>query len=244
MRFYVGLHQPSDGFRVQAHGLHIMISINRLIRRRSDFCSGHWMLDSGGFTAIERHGDHQLSVSEYSDHIERWRQCGVLDAAVAQDYMCEPFMLERTGMTVPEHQALTIDRYIQLKQKVSTYVMPVLQGYQPAEYRRHLINYGALLEHCSWVGVGSVCKRNTSTHDIRLVLHTIKKQRPDLRLHGFGLKTTALRDGVIRQYLYSADSAAWSYAARQQRRNANDWREAVNFGERINGRGQSHDLAL
>jgi hypothetical protein len=41
----------------------------------------------------------------------------------------------------------------------------------------------------------------------------IKNERPDLRLHGFGLKTTALADPLVRSMLWSADSMAWSFAA-------------------------------
>jgi hypothetical protein len=33
--------------------------------------------------------------------------------------------------------------------------------------------------------------------------------------------------------LHSADSMAWSFSARRQGRNANDWREARRFAERI-----------
>jgi hypothetical protein len=80
-----------------------------------------------------------------------------------------------------------------------------------------------------WVGVGSVCKRNTNIMAIWMVLDAIKDVRPDLRLHGFGLKKTSLQEPIIRDLLYSADSMAWSFAARREGRNANDWREAKAF---------------
>lgn len=38
----------------------------------------------------------------------------------------------------------------------------------------------------------------------------------------------------MRRLLYSADSMAWSYSARKQGRNANDWREAAEFARRVN----------
>jgi hypothetical protein len=109
------------------------------------------------------------------------------------------------------------------------YIMPVLQGYEADDYARHVIAYGARLPARAWVGVGSVCKRNTRPDAIAQVLRAILDVRPDLRLHGFGLKRTALAEGAIRDALYSADSMAWSYAARKQGRDSNDWREALAY---------------
>jgi hypothetical protein len=104
-----------------------------------------------------------------------------------------------------------------------------LQGFTPDDYVSHLRQYGGRLECGAWVGVGSVCKRNGDPRAILDVLVAIKSVRPDLQLHGFGLKTIALRWGTIRALLFSADSMAWSFAARKQGRNGNDYREAENF---------------
>jgi hypothetical protein len=84
------------------------------------------------------------------------------------------------------------------------------------------------------VGVGSVCKRNANAGTIEGILSAIKAARPDLRLHGFGLKLTALASAAVRDFLESADSMAWSYSARKQGRSANDWREAMAFTQKIN----------
>jgi hypothetical protein len=65
------------------------------------------------------------------------------------------------------------------------------------------------------------------------VLRAIKQVRPDLRLHGFGVKTTALRDRSVRDMLVSSDSMAWSFAARRGGRDANDWREALAFSSAL-----------
>jgi hypothetical protein len=160
-----------------------------------------------------------------------------LDAAVAHDYMCEPFMLERTGLTVADHQRLTISRYGALSaQRLPCYVLPVLQGYNPADYVRHVEAYGHRLAPHSWMGVGSVCKRNARPESGRAVLAAIKNRRPNLRLHGCGVKLTSLANPAVRRRLYSADSMAWSFAARKQGRNPNDWREAEIFTDRVMGR--------
>ena len=234
MRFYVGLHQPSDAGRFGR----CMVSVNRLRRRKSDFAVGEWMLDSGAFTQVTTHGRFLMSVIEYAEAIRRWAMCGKLVAAVSQDYMCESPALAATGLTVAEHQRLTIGRYWAIRWAVggACYVMPVLQGYWPDEYVSHVDQYGAMLRHGQWVGVGSVCKRNVRVEEIEQVLMAIRAARPDLRLHGFGVKTTALDSSVVRECLDSADSMAWSYAARRRGGDSNDWREADAFRKAIASR--------
>lgn len=215
------------------HFSHCMISVNRLRNRKSDFKVNQWMLDSGAFTELFRFGSYRSDVQSYAKMIARWKTCGQLLAASSQDYMCEPFILEKTGLTIPEHQRLTIKRYDELLScQTGVYILPVLQGYQPAEYISHLGQYGDRLTEGMWVGLGSVCKRNSKPEQVEVVLKAIKNERPDLRCHGFGLKTTALKRPVVRDLLWSADSMAWSFAARWQGRNPNDWREAQRFVER------------
>ena len=236
MKFYVGLHQVSQAKYFDR----CFISVNRLVNRKSDFAVHEWILDSGAFSQIYTAGQH-IPVEEYAEHIKRWSRCGNMIAAVTQDYMCEPFILGKTGRTILEHQQMTIDRYKQLFELVDdVYIMPVLQGYHEDDYMRHIDMYGDLLKPGMWVGVGSVCKRNTNPAGIIEVLYAIKKARPDLRLHGFGLKVTALMNGTIRGLLHSADSMAWSYAARREGRNANDWREAMRYKEKIENMGQGN----
>jgi len=156
-------------------------------------------MDSGAFTEIATHGRYRQTVEEYADEVRRWISVGQLRAVVAQDYMCEPFILRKTGLTVDEHQRLTIDRYDRLVDLLgdSVYVMPVLQGYMPVEYARHVAMYGGRLAPNAWVGVGSVCKRNATPRSVEGVLRVIRDVRPDLRLHGFGLKITLHEQGAL-----------------------------------------------
>jgi hypothetical protein len=230
MDFYVGLHQPADAHAFER----CMVSVNRLRTRKSDFRVRAWMMDSGAFTEVTQHGGYRHGVEEYAEAIHRWSRCGELRAAVAQDYMCEPFALKRTGLTVEQHQTLTVERYLQLRALVrGSYVLPVLQGWEPADYVRHVEIYGTALERGAWVGVGSVCKRNAKPQQIEAVLLAIHKRRPDLRLHGFGVKMTALSSELVRSLLHSADSMAWSFAARYEGRDANDPTEAARYVQRL-----------
>jgi hypothetical protein len=230
MRFYTGMHHPSAADKVER----AFISVHALEKRRSPFPVNEWILDSGAFTTIAKHGGYPEPVSAYAAHIRKWRNVGTLVAAVSQDYMCEAHMLARTGLTIDEHQRLTIERYDALiAEDTGVYIMPVLQGFDPSDYIRHVQMYGERLGAGEYVGVGSVCKRQGNPSAIVAVLQAIKSVRPDLRLHGFGVKTTALAWAEVRDNLYSADSMAWSFAARMDGSGANDWRNAVKFQERI-----------
>lgn len=157
-------------------------------------------------------------------------------------------MLAKTGLTIDDHQRLTIERYDALKAELDRLfdryhrffegeppfpIMPVLQGYAPEDYVRHIAMYGDRLKPGMWVGVGSVCKRNGDPARIVEVLTAIKAVRLDLRLHGFGIKLTSLGHPGVRELLFSADSMAWSDAARKQGRNANCWSEAARYRDAV-----------
>ena len=238
-RFFVGLHQPADAIYFDA----CCISVNRLRGRQKPVRCDNVLVDSGAFTELARYGRHRYPVEDYAAELYRLHSDGVINisAAVAQDYMCEPAMLGRTGLSVHTHQRLTIVRYDALLAELNRLfggacpfsIVPVLQGYAPAEYTRHVHMYGKRLAAGMWVGVGSICKRNGTPRTIVEILQAIKSLRPDLRLHGFGLKRTALEDPMVRSLLASADSMAWSFAARRQGRNPNSWTEARRFAAAI-----------
>lgn len=238
MRFYLGLHQPSDA-RHFVDGA-VCISVNRLRPRRS-LTVGRWIIDSGAFSEIAEHGRYRSPVAEYAAEVRRWVGVGQLDACVAQDWMCEPFICARTGKTVAEHQALTSARYDELAAELSgqAYVMPVLQGFAPSDYVRHLELYGGRFPRGMWVGVGSLCKRNGRPEQVLAVLEAIRSRRPDLRLHGFGVKLTALAHPGVSAALASANSMAWSFHARKNGRDPNSWREAEAFAEVVSRRLQA-----
>lgn len=224
--FFIGLHRPQHADQFER----CMVSINVLEKRRSDFYPNKWILDSGAFTRIAS-GKGHMPVDQYAAQIVRWSRCGKMMAAVSQDWMCEPFILSRTGLTVVEHQRRTVEAFAELRKLVpqSIYIMPVLQGYQPAEYVDHIRQYSSLLKPGMWVGVGSVCKRNSNPMSVAAVLIAIKNERPDLMLHGFGLKMTALQSSIVNELLDTCDSMAWSFAARREGRDANAPSEAHRY---------------
>ena len=106
MIFYVGLHHPGDGKRFDR----AFISVNAVRNRKAPVGAAEWIMDSGAFTEISTYGHYRHSVEHYAEVINRWAAADPrLVAAVAQDYMCEPFIVEKTGLSVAEHQRLTIE---------------------------------------------------------------------------------------------------------------------------------------
>lgn len=234
IEFYVGLHQASDA----RHFDRCCIHVGRLEFRRKPLGCRELLLDSQAFMKLRLYGGYPEPPEAYAAKVEHIARLVPRLTAVTEDYMCEPFMLQKTGLTLFDHQWLTIERYeaIRAVLRSDIYLMPVLQGYRPREYVWHIDMWGDHLPYGAWVGVGSICKRNTDPAAIRAVLLAIKTQRPDLRLHGFGVKITALASPTVRQLLHSADSMAWSSAGRwEDGRSANDWRAAARFADRIEG---------
>lgn len=219
--FFLGVTPYLATRAVSPHPQHqpagVMLS-RSLFGRKSDFqVELPWIFDSGAFSEVSQFGDHRLSPSQRTAQVVRWSRCGEMLASVTQDYMCEPSVLKRSriGGSVLDHQRATVDRYCELAKLTPPhlYLMPVLQGWEPEDYRRHLNQYTGYLEEGRWVGVGSVCRRG-SLSEIREILETIHAARPDLRLHGFGLKLEALADEGIRRHLFSCDSMAATYPKR------------------------------
>jgi hypothetical protein len=210
VHFYLGTHETSWLERLDVP---LFISHRRLAqRRRLPVARCGWALDSGGFTELEQFGGWKTTVNEYVEATARYAEdIGHLDWAAPMDWMCEPHMLAKTGLSVREHQERTIANYLELRDHGP--FIPVLQGWTLADYERCIDLYGdagvALADEPT-VGVGSVCRRQ-STAEIGRIMHTLHEA--GICAHGFGVK----KEGVARygRYLTSADSMAWSYRARR-----------------------------
>ncbi|HEY3957968.1 MAG TPA: hypothetical protein VGM53_31780 [Streptosporangiaceae bacterium] len=213
--FYLGAHQPHWLWRA---GFPLFVSHRQLARRprRLRPATCRWALDSGGFTELSLHGRWVTPPADYAAAVTRYAsQIGGLDFAAPQDWMCEPFMLDRTGLSVGEHVHRTVANYLALRQLAPALpIIPVVQGWRLGDYLACVELYataGVDLAALPRVGLGSVCRRQSTT-EIALIVTELA--RAGLRLHGFGVKTEGLR--LYGHLLASADSMAWSYAARRR----------------------------
>lgn len=214
MKFYLGTHRPNWLARVDVPALFVS---HRLLRGRRTMpaATGTWALDSGGFTELSMFGRWEETPANYIASARRYRdEIGGLDWCAPQDWMCEPWIIDKTGKTVADHQRLTIDSYLTLSsQAPDVPFVPVLQGWTLSDYLEHIDAYtaaGVDLTTHDTVGLGSVCRRQ-ATPEIGAIVARLAGE--GIRLHGFGVKG----DG-LRRYgwaLASADSMAWSFNGRK-----------------------------
>lgn len=238
-RFYIGLNHPSEVWAFRR----ACVSVNRMKTRRKPLGCPDVLLDSGAFTEISQFGMYRSSVEDYARKVWSLDVQGTVTptAVVSQDFMCEPYILSKTGFTVQEHQRFTVERFLGLKSHLEWlydgtppfHVMPVLQGFLPEDYVRCIDLYQDRLPLGSWVGVGSVCRRNGSPRELLEVLTRIKDSRPDLLLHGFGVKLTSLRNPEVRSLLHTSDSQAWTFLAKRNGSTADDSSWAHAYAEEI-----------
>lgn len=237
MKFYLGTHVPAWLGKTD---IPLFISHRTLKNRKTmPQAQGPWALDSGGFTELSTYGKWETSPQTYIDAVHRYQQAGNLDWVAPQDWMCEPWIIAKTGLTVLEHQKRTVDNYLHLHQHLGDLVIPVLQGWNLDDYQRCIQLYndnGIDLTTKHTVGLGSVCRRQ-ATNEIGTIV--TKLAGYGIKMHGFGVK----RQG-IQQYgwqLTSADSMAWSFGGRRihpcpqrpVKTCANCWHHAIEWREKV-----------
>jgi hypothetical protein len=211
--FYLGTHHAHW---LASAGVPLFLSRRTLAGRKAlPRARARWALDSGGFTELSTHGGWSLSPAAYVAEVRRFaRDVGAPDFVAPMDWMCEPAILARTGLSVPEHQRRTLESFLTLRDLAPELPwMPVLQGWSAGDYWRHLDAYAAAgvdLAALPRVGVGTICRRQGMTQ-AGIIFSTLAAE--GLRLHGFGVKVTGLRESA--RYLASADSLAWSMQARR-----------------------------
>jgi hypothetical protein len=214
-RFYLGTHNAAWLSQVN---FPLFVSHRRLARyRRLPVARCQWALDSGAFTELSTHGRWTVTPMEYVAAVRRYRdQITRLDWAAPQDWLCEPFIVAKTGLSVREHQERTVGNFLEIKALAPDLpVIPVLQGWLLADYLACVdmyANAGVDLSAEPFVGLGSVCRRQ-STDEIAAIVTRLHQM--GLRLHGFGVKTEGLRR--YGRHLASADSMAWSLRGRYVR---------------------------
>jgi hypothetical protein len=213
VRFFLGTHRPHH---LGLTDVPLFVSHRTLgrLKRKLPVALGPWALDSGGFSELSLHGHWKTTPAEYVEAVERYRErVGRLVWAAPQDYMCEPFMVEKTGLSVREHQERTVENLLELRALAPHLpIVPVLQGWTLDEYHACVDLYasaGVNLAREPVVGLGSVCRRQHTDEAARIVRSLAGR---DLRLHGFGFKTLGLLK--VQSHLVSSDSLSWSFTAR------------------------------
>lgn len=214
MLLYLGTHIPSWLGRTSTP---LFVSDRRLRKRKTyPRAVGRWALDSGGFTELSTYGEWRTGPREYVDRVRRYMsEIGGLDFAAIQDWMCEPWIVKGTGLTVREHQRRSVLSFVTLRDLAPEVPwLPVLQGWELDDYRRHVDDYAAAgvdLDAQARVGIGSVCRRQGMVEATQIVRWVA---RQGISTHLFGYKRRGLPQ--VSDVAVSSDSMAWSYAARRE----------------------------
>lgn len=215
--FYLGTHKVSWLWRESFRGVLLFVSRRSLAERKTPFprATTEWALDSGGFTELSMNGRWLLSEEEYVALIRRFQaDLGGLRWAAPQDWMCEPIIIQKTGLDVHEHQVRTVENLLRLRALAPEIrFAPVIQGWVLPDYLRCVEMYahaGIDLRAEPVVGVGTICRRQ-GTLEAEQIMRALRDR--GIRLHAFGAKVSGLKryaDAVV-----SSDSLAWSYGARR-----------------------------
>lgn len=216
MKFYLGTHLPTW---LSSMDVPLFVSRTRLEKRRNfprAICD--WSLDSGAFTELSTHGRWTIRPTEYVKLAQRFfDEIGNMEWAAPMDWMCEPFILAKTGLPVETHIRKTVINYVGLREMCPWFpFIPVIQGFTRDDYMRCIelyYQYRVELHTLDVVGVGSVCRRQAMP-EVEMILREIDGL--GIKIHAFGFKM----DGVARcgQFLESCDSMAWSFNARRLQR--------------------------
>lgn len=211
MKFYLGTHIESWLKRVS---IPLFVSHRRLKGyKKMPVARGPWCLDSGGFTELSMFGKWQTTPTEYLDSVLRYAdEIGNLEWAAPQDWMCEPQIINSTGLSVAEHQERSVENFLLLREQSPLFI-PVLQGWTLDDYWECVTLYlqaGVDLFSEPIVGLGTVCRRQATDEVSGLICELAES---GLSLHGFGIKMLGLKK--VGHVLKSADSMAWSYNARK-----------------------------
>lgn len=224
--FYLGTHRPNWIWKCEdpmmndnLDGIPLFVS-HATLREVTNLKPGlrRIAIDSMGFSVLKKYGtwDAGDSPAQYVAALNRYADgigADMIDWAAPQDWMCEPPMVKKTGLTPRRHSELTVQNYLELKSlECRVRIIPSVQGWHQRDYEYSLQlydRYGVDLRAEQNVGLGSVCRRQR-TDEIRDLVQMMWDY--GLRnLHGFGVKTLGFRK--YADLLLTADSMAWSYHA-------------------------------
>jgi hypothetical protein len=219
-RFWLGTHRPNWLSRPEVD-VPLFVSHVTLgkYRRALPVATHEWACDSGSFSEVLRHGSDAFPGGHppYIAALRRYRdEIGQMCWAAPQDWMCESWMIAKTGLSIAEHQRRTVANAVAIRSDAPDLpVIVVLQGDSPEDYERCAALYereGFDLAAEPLVGLGSVCRRQHLGGIYGLVIDLFIS---GIRLHGFGISKRGLPR--LYEFLASADSMAWSYDARARR---------------------------
>jgi hypothetical protein len=160
--------------------------------RSTPLPDGDIALDSGGYTAwkLDPVNGYPWTMEQYAALVQsrEWAWCAAMDR--------------------PGNHGWSVAAYVALSRLCD--VVPCLQGSWPHEYAASMRDYPGE----PFVCVGNLVGRRP--FEVRSIVDAIRRERPGIRLHLFGVKSAAWH--AVRHWaeVASTDSQAWDFRARKQ----------------------------
>ena len=176
-------------------------------------------VDSGGFPSSFLYNGYNRSDLEYLHFVRKTKA----DLFALRDYPCEPQILQKYNVTVKDQIHRTLEHHIKLLElserlEIKAKPIPVIQGWKIPDY---LYCIDLFKEHgliTDYMAIGSTCRR-TAVKETRNVILAVREELPNsIKLHAFGVKLSVLNNKAVWDALYSADSSAWDFWARFEKR--------------------------
>ncbi|MGC8979407.1 DUF7221 family queuine tRNA-ribosyltransferase-like protein [Caldisericum sp.] len=210
MRMILGASTKKHVEKINQLGYTAMVSFNTLEFRKSPISSHTIWIDSGSFTRLSSH--KPLATPE---KLIRVAQINNTEIVFTPDAMCEPQIIEKTGLDVDEHIRITHENnkyMLEVAEKVNfptEKIGLVVQGWTVKDYIKSANLCKTIIKNPNQiVGIGTLCRRH-SFSEIGEIVDTVKSILPQARIHAFGVKGPAL--AYIKSKIYSADSFAWAF---------------------------------
>ncbi|MDJ0277679.1 hypothetical protein QLH51_12815 [Sphingomonas sp. 2R-10] len=176
-------------------------------------------LDSAGFVLAVKERGIPWTIDDYitlagSFPFRRFASLDLCcEAEIAQD---RDEVLDRIARTIQLNRACHARA---IDAGIAHAFMPVLQGRRPEDYLRSWDGIAHLVRPGQVVGVGSLCRRHVGGPDglVAVIDRLDRTLPPEVRLHGFGVKGTALSlPAGFGDRIASIDSQAYGIAARRE----------------------------
>ena len=183
-------------------------------------------LDSAGFVAMRHYGRYPWSIAQYVEFalmngFTWWSQmdcCVEPEVAGDRDTVIARIHATSQMLHLCREEAAAWLALCPEFEPFSSAPMPILQGWQPDDYRLSAELSNEVLGGVwpDMVGVGSVCRRHLKgQHGLWRVLHEIDLVLPaHVKLHLFGVKGPALKELADHPRVVSTDSMAFELHAR------------------------------
>ena len=178
------------------------------------------MLDSGGFSLLNRFGDYPFSIDTFVQWVHEMNKenDNKVNSVATPDYPCEEEInrkckyktnYERIYRTVQNAEEC-MDLYPEINW------MPVIQGYEPSEYELCLNLYRDAGIKPEKFAIGSMCRRlnvkKIEYHIKNLIENGLKE-----KIHIFGLCKTGMKSKYLFDNVDSCDSIGYTFNAVDQK---------------------------